>query len=157
MKVTSKSYFNNVMMSTKYAHRGIYSGQNISPQYSWEGYPGDAKSFVLVMVDRHPKAQNWVHWVLADIPGKINSIPEGASHSSTMPDGIRELINTFGQMGYGGPEPPKGTGKHLYETTVYALDTENSGLKGKMTEDKILEKIGEHVVAQAQMIGHFVN
>ena len=157
MVLTSTSYFNNVMMPAKYAHRGIYTGQNISPQFAWSEYPGDTRSFVLIMVDRHPKAKSWVHWLLTDIPVSVNKIVEGASHSSKMPEGIQELINTYGEMGYGGPQPPKGTGKHQYETTVYALNIDKTGLKGQMDESKVMAKIRPHILAQAVLNGYFIN
>ena len=40
-----------------------------------------------------------------------------------MPQGARELQNSYGKPGYGGPRPPEGRGKHPYVVTIYALDT----------------------------------
>jgi phosphatidylethanolamine-binding protein (PEBP) family uncharacterized protein len=45
-----------------------------------------------------------------------------------MPVGSIELKNSFGDIGYGGPEPPKGTGDHLYVVTLYALSVEKLDL-----------------------------
>ncbi|HSV95429.1 MAG TPA: hypothetical protein VLM75_00695 [Spirochaetota bacterium] len=47
------------------------------------------------------------------IPGEIE-IPEGAS-PSRMPAGCLGLVNAFGFRGYGGPQPPGGSGMHRYE------------------------------------------
>ena len=157
MKVTSTSYFNTLNIPNKYCNRGIYTGQNISPQYSWSDYPPNTKSFVLMFVDRHPKANGFVHWLLTDIPLKITKIVEGASNSSKMPAGIQELTNSYGQNGYGGPEPPKGSGKHIYEATVYALNTDRIGLKGEVTEKQLLSKIKPNILAQAVISGYVVN
>lgn len=40
-----------------------------------------------------------------------------------MPAGSKELYNSYGSLGYGGPEPPKGSGPHPYVVTLYALDS----------------------------------
>jgi phosphatidylethanolamine-binding protein (PEBP) family uncharacterized protein len=45
-----------------------------------------------------------------------------------MPPGSVELKNSFGDMGYGGPQPPKGTGDHPYVFTLYALSVEKLDL-----------------------------
>jgi Raf kinase inhibitor-like YbhB/YbcL family protein len=157
MKLTSTSYFTNLNIPTKYCSRNIHTGQNISPQYSWTDYPGSVKSFVLMMVDRHPKANGFIHWLLADIPAGINKIAEGASLSSKMPPEIPELMNSFGLRGYGGPEPPKGSGRHFYDTTVYALDIEKTDLKGQVNEKQFLSKYKGNILSQATMTGYFEN
>ena len=45
-----------------------------------------------------------------------------------MPSGSFELKNSFGDIGYGGPQPPKGTGDHPYVFTLYALKVEKLDL-----------------------------
>jgi Raf kinase inhibitor-like YbhB/YbcL family protein len=157
MKLTSTSFFNNLNIPLKYASRGINTGQNISPQFAWSDYPNGTKSFILIMVDRHPKAANYVHWLLADIPLSVNKIPEGASNSSKMPAGIQELMNSAGRRGYDGPEPPKGSGRHTYEAIVYALDVDSAGLKGQIDEKKLLNSIKQNILAQASITGYLEN
>jgi phosphatidylethanolamine-binding protein (PEBP) family uncharacterized protein len=64
-----------------------------------------------------------------------------------MPPGSVELKNSFGDIGYGGPEPPKGTGDHPYVVTLYVLSVErlelgvNTSLSTfkKATEGKVIE------------------
>jgi hypothetical protein len=98
------------------------------------------------MVDPHPVAQNWVHWLVINIPVNATSIDEGAS-GKKMPPGSVELKNSFGDIGYGGPQPPKGTGDHPYVFTLYALKVEKLDLGAntslstfkKALEGKILE------------------
>ena len=50
----------------------------------------------------------------------MTSLAEGAS-GKNMPPGALEMKNSFGDMGYGGPQPPRGTGSHQYVITVFAL------------------------------------
>jgi hypothetical protein len=121
-------------------------GKNISVPLSWKNAPSGTKSFALSMVDPHPVAQNWVHWLVINIPANVTSIDEGASRKK-MPPGSVELKNSFGDIGYGGPQPPKGTGDHPYVFTLYALKVEKLDLGAntslstfkKALEGKILE------------------
>jgi len=54
-------------------------GKNISVPVSWKNVPAGAKSFALSIVDPHPVAQNWVHWLVINIPKEVTVIEEGAS------------------------------------------------------------------------------
>lgn len=36
---------------------------SVSPQLSWAGSPGGTRSFALSVVDRHPVAGNYLHWL----------------------------------------------------------------------------------------------
>jgi len=47
--------------------------ENVSPQLSWMGAPSETKSFALSMVDRHPVAGNYVHWLVVDIDAAVTS------------------------------------------------------------------------------------
>ena len=102
-------------------------GKGISPALAWSGAPAGTKSFALSVVDPHPVAQNWVHWLVINIPANETSLEEGASRKK-MPPGSVELKNSFGDTGYGGPQPPKGTGDHPYIFTLYALSVEKLSL-----------------------------
>jgi Raf kinase inhibitor-like YbhB/YbcL family protein len=57
----------------------------------------------------------------------VASLEEEAS-GKKMPPGSVELKNSFGDIGYGGPQPPKGTGDHPYVFTLYALKVEKLDL-----------------------------
>jgi len=121
-------------------------GKNLSVPLSWKNVPPGTKSFALSMVDPHPVAQNWVHWLVINIPADAASLPEGASRKK-MPLGTMELRNSFGETGYGGPQPPKGSGEHPYVFTLYALNVEkvelgaNTSLAAfkKMVEGKAIQ------------------
>lgn len=109
----------------KYANTVVTGGENVSVPLSWTGAPTSTKSFALVCVDRNPMADNWIHWLIINIPASTTSIPEGASTTDRMPAGSVELKNTFGNNKYQGPQPPSGTGPHEYEFILYALNAEH--------------------------------
>lgn len=155
MKLISTSYKDNGMMPEKYATAAVAGGKNISPQFSWTDIPQGTKSFVLVNIDIHPVASKWVHWAVVNIPADVTSLEENCSNTAKLPEGAKELDNTFGRKGYGGPQPPKGSGKHEYVTTLYALDTDKVKLSGEVSEKGLLKEIGTHILARAVHTGFF--
>ncbi|WP_457756145.1 YbhB/YbcL family Raf kinase inhibitor-like protein [Thermodesulfatator indicus] len=129
-------------------------GQNISPPLKWEGAPSQTKSFALLCVDLHPIANHWVHWMVINIPKNVNFLPEGASRHK-MPKGSKELKNSFGFIGYGGPQPPPGTGEHPYVFTIFALDVARIDLPEDASLEMFSQTIKKHVLAQANLTGYF--
>ncbi len=145
MKISSPVFKDGGKIPIEHVMPGA-GGKNVSVPLAWTNAPAGARSFALSMVDLHPVARNWVHWLVIGIPANTTSLGEGAS-GKKMPPGCTELKNSFGDRGYGGPEPPKGTGDHPYVFTLYALSVEkvdlaaNASLSAfnKALEGKILE------------------
>ncbi len=154
MKLTSTAFGPGASIPARFAMRAVPAGENASIPYSWSGAPSSVKSFALVLVDHSPIAHEWVHWMVTDIPGTVPSLPEGASRTAAM-GGAREHDNTFGTPGYGGPQPPPGSGRHPYDATVYALDVPQLGLPEKTTLAQFEHAIAGHVVARGTYSGFF--
>src|SRR5690348_7316749 len=95
-------------------------GKNISPALSWSGIPAKAKSLVLTMIDRSVKPTGWSHWVVVDLAPQPGALAHGAT---ALPFGAHALQSDFGDTVYDGPCPPKGTGTHVDELTIWALPT----------------------------------
>ena len=147
MEISSTAFKDGEKIPIQYVMPGA-GGKNVSVPLAWKNAPAGTKSFALSMVDPHPVAQNWVHWLVIHVPPQAASLEEGASKKK-MPAGSMELKNSFGDVGYGGPQPPKGTGDHPYVFTLYALsvdklnlgvDTSLSAFK-KALEGKILGSV----------------
>lgn len=154
-KLLSNSFENGKVMPSKFATTSVTGGKNYSIPLSWENSPTGTKSFAVIIVDLHPIANNWVHWMVINIPADIKLLEEGASGSKKMPHGSKELDNSFGWTGYGGPQPPKGSGPHKYEVTLYALNLEKLELD-KHTSLKTFQKAIEgKVIATAKIVGLF--
>jgi Raf kinase inhibitor-like YbhB/YbcL family protein len=100
-------------------------------------------------------AKNWVHWFLIDIPFRERRLSEGASRSHQLPSGAKELMNSYGELGYGGPAPPKGSGVHPYVTTLYALDVATLNLTKDTLLSQFLRAIEGKVIGEASMTGNF--
>jgi len=154
MNISSSAFQDGKPIPTKHAYQGVTGGQNISTPLSWSDVPAETKSYALSIVDPHPIANNWVHWFVINIPKSTVSLAEGASGKS-MPAGSKELYNSYGTMGYGGPQPPKGSGPHPYEVTLYALNVEKLDL-GANTSLSAFKKVLEgKVIALAKIMGMY--
>jgi hypothetical protein len=153
MNISSKSFAHGSAIPAKYAMKAIAGGQNISPHVLLEDIPAKTQSIALAMVDRHPMARNWVHWIVVNIPPSAVEIQEGAS--GRMPSGSVELENTFGFVGYGGPQPPKGSGAHLYEITAYCLSEIIAPKIRRPSEKEFLSMIEGKIIAKAKIAGNF--
>ncbi len=100
------------------------AGANLSPQFSWSGVPDGTKSLALTCYDPDaPTGSGFWHWVVANIPATVTSLPLGAGDpaSGKMPTGALEVRTDFSQPGYGGPCPPQGAHVHRYIFTLHAV------------------------------------
>lgn len=112
MVILSSAFRDGEKITIQFVMPGA-GGKNVSVPLSWKNVPSGTKSLALSMIDPHPVAQNWVHWLVINVPANVVFLTEGAS-GKKMPPGTVELQNSFGDVGYGGPQPPKGTGDHPY-------------------------------------------
>jgi len=62
MEISSSAFKDGEKIPVQYVMPGA-GGKNISVPLSWKNPPSGTKSFALSMVDPHPVAQNWVHWL----------------------------------------------------------------------------------------------
>ncbi len=129
-------------------------GKNISIPLSWKNVPAGTKSFALSMVDPHPVAKNWVHWLVVNIPANATAIEEGASKKG-MPPGAVELKNSYGETGYGGPQPPAGTGDHPYVFTLYALSVEKINLSAGTSLSAFTKALEGKILGSATITGKY--
>ncbi|MEM4181554.1 MAG: YbhB/YbcL family Raf kinase inhibitor-like protein [Candidatus Pacearchaeota archaeon] len=131
-----------------------FDGKNVSPPFLIKDLPNGTKSLVLICED--PDAIrvcgfSWIHWVLFDIPveGKELKIEEGK-----VPSKAKRGINSFKNLDYGGPSPPKGTGVHNYHFVFYALD-DFLNLKEGATKEEIIKEMQGHILEKAEIVGTF--
>ena len=153
MEITSSAFADKGTIPVKYVMPGA-GGKNISLPLSWSNVPVGTKSFALAIVDPHPVANNWVHWLVINIPGETKELGEGASRSS-MPAGAVELRNSFGDTGYGGPQPPKGTGDHPYVVSLYALNVAQVDLPAQTSLSAFKKALEGKILATATITGKF--
>ncbi|MCK5573498.1 MAG: YbhB/YbcL family Raf kinase inhibitor-like protein [Bacteroidetes bacterium] len=156
MKASCPALQTQSLIPNRYAYRGVQGGQNISLPVAWSDEPSETRSFALTIIDRHPVARNWIHWCIVQIPAGVHGIPEGASgDESQMPGGSIELLNSYGEPGYGGPKPPHGSGPHEYVISVHALAAPLPGISRSSTYRDIEQALQGNILATAEVAGVF--
>jgi Raf kinase inhibitor-like YbhB/YbcL family protein len=153
MEISSSAFKDKGKIPIQYVMPGA-GGKNISIPLTWKNAPAGTKSFALSIVDPHPVAQNWVHWLVINLPRDLTSIEEGASRKK-MPSGSAELKSSFGDIGYGGPQPPQGTGDHPYVVTLYALNVEKLELGMNTSLSAFKKAIEGKVIESASVTGMY--
>jgi len=153
MEISSTAFKDGGTIPVKYVMVAA-GGKNVSIPLAWKNAPPETKSFALSIVDPHPVAQNWVHWFVINIPASAASLPEGASRKN-MPSGSAELKNSFGDAGYGGPQPPRGSGKHPYVVTLYALSVEKLDLATGVSLASFKKALEGKVIQSSSITGNY--
>lgn len=145
MNLTSPAFENGGPIPSRYT----CEGENVSPPLAWSGAPRDARAMALVVDDPDAPAKVWVHWVLYNLPPDAGMLPEGTRGLEAT---AREGRNDFGDLGYGGPCPPRGT--HRYRFRLFALDGHLEVGEG-CTKGELLKAMEGHVLAEAELTGTY--
>jgi Raf kinase inhibitor-like YbhB/YbcL family protein len=134
---------------------GVPGGQDFSPQLSWSGFPAGTESFVVSMYDpQAPTGSGFWHWVVADIPAAVTSLPAGAGgpDGAQLPADAVQLAADAGAPQYVGGAPPAGSGVHEYYITVTALSVAKTGLDQDASAAYLGFAIGGSTLARATLI-----
>src|SRR6516165_8657122 len=116
IELTSKAFQPGAAIPKQYTG----DGADRSPPLGWSDPPPGTKSLALICDDPDAPRGTWVHWVLFNLPAQTRELDEGVPTTETLPTGAKQGKNDFGNIGYGGPAPPKGKG-HRYFFKLYAL------------------------------------
>ncbi|HUA38421.1 MAG TPA: YbhB/YbcL family Raf kinase inhibitor-like protein [Candidatus Sulfopaludibacter sp.] len=129
------------------------AGLNVSPPLQWANAPAGVKSFALIADDPDAPMGTWVHWVIYNLPPAATALAENTPPAPELPDGSKQGINDFGNIGYGGPCPPPGR-PHRYFFKIYALDV-MLNIKSGATKKELLKAMEGHVLARGQRVGTY--
>lgn len=145
------------LMSPAFEHNGVIparhtcDGENISPPLRWVGVPEESKTLVLICDDPDAPSGTWSHWVLYNVSPQMDGLGEGVPDDERLSPTGMQGRNDFGDSGYGGPCPPRGS-RHRYYFRLFALDTSLDLLPGA-TRQQVLDHLQDHVLAQTEFIG----
>jgi hypothetical protein len=129
-------------------------GRDQSPPLSWSDPPEGTKSFALLCDDPDAPRGTWVHWVLFDLPATSTGLPSGVPTSEKPSVGGVQGKNDYGDIGWGGPQPPRGHGVHHYGFRLYALDKPLNLAPGS-TLAQVEAAMRGHVLAEAKLMGTY--
>lgn len=139
LQVSSAAFAANAEIPTTYT----CEGPDTMPPLRWSGAPAATRSYAVIVDDPDapdpaaPK-QTWVHLVALTT---ATSLGADATFGT----------NDFGKTGWGGPCPP--VGRHRYVFQVYALDAA-LGPAG-ITKPALLAAMKGHVLAKGELIGTY--
>lgn len=153
IRITSEAFEADHPIPRKHARLG----GDASPPLMWYEVPDDARQLVLVVDDPDaPGDEPWVHWVIYNIPPDTRQLPPDVSHEQepSQPSHAAQGRNSWGQFGYGGPQPPKGDPPHHYHFHLYALDVDPA-LPPGMSRDELLDAAWGHVRDEGELIGTY--
>ena len=121
----------------------------------------ETETYAVTMIDHDAipvGGFTWIHWVAANLPGNLTTIPENASQSGDVPmtfgnnstaGGLVNNQNPQTSQHYSGPLPPDKD--HHYTVTVYALDTKLP-LENGFWLNHLHDAMSGHVLAEATQV-----
>ena len=132
-----------------------YTGDGVdqSPPLRWSEPPAGTKSLALICDDPDAPRGTWVHWVLFNLPPQTRELEESVPTTAALPSGAKQGKNDFGNIGYGGPAPPKGK-PHRYFFKLYALDV-TLDLPSGATKAQLEAAMKGHILAEGQLMGTY--
>jgi|ERR1051326_3040396 Raf kinase inhibitor-like YbhB/YbcL family protein len=148
LKLTSGAFNNGGRIPEKYSKKG----GNISPPLEWDGASSKAVSLALIVDDPDAPSGTFVHWLLYGIPPSLTSLKEEMPNTPELPSGLRQGRNGFGDIGYGGPQPPSGV--HRYFFHLYALDRQVD-LPSGAGRSELERAIEGHIIDQSELMGRY--
>lgn len=125
LTITTSAWADGGAIPGKYAQ----PGHDVSPPLAWSwstaNPPDNIASLVLIVHDLDApvgnSADDFLHWLLWNIPGSARQLPEGVPQGATLPDGTRQISATG--PNYRGPAAPASGPPHHYIFELFGLDT----------------------------------
>lgn len=148
MKLVSSAFENNRLIPPQYT----CDGADISPPLSWEDVPDQTQSLALIVDDPDAPIKIFVHWLVYDLPPTSRQLPEQISQEKTIKNGGAQGKNDFNKLGYGGPCPPSGTHRYIFQ--IYALD-KKLNLPPGASKAQLIGAMDGHILAKGELIGRY--
>src|SRR3981081_4501947 len=109
-QLTSPAFADGTIIPQRYTCKG----KNLTPPLQITGTPEGTASMALILHDPDSPSGDFLHWSIWNVNPALSKLEE-----NTVPEGVLQGTNDFGQLGYGGPCPHTGT--HRYVFDLYAL------------------------------------
>ena len=147
MRLMSSAFADNETIPSNHT----CDGDDSSPALEWNGAPEDTMSYAIIMDDPDAYPGSFTHWIIFNIPEHMTGLPMAVPRRPQLPDGSLQGKNDFGNIGYGGPCPPRGK-PHHYQFALYALDR-NLELGEGTSKVQLVNAMKGHILAQVKITG----
>jgi len=147
MKLVSSAFADGVAIPRRFT----CDGENLSPPLQWSDAPAETRSFVLICDDPDAPAGTWHHWAAYDIPPTVMELADDAARNTKM----KQAVNDFRKLGYGGPCPPHGHGHHHYHFRLLALSTDHLHAHANASCPDIEREARKYAIAEAILVGWY--
>ena len=135
----------------KIPERFSCDGADISPPLAWADVPAGTHSLAVFCDDPDAPGGTFHHWAVYDIPKSTSELSEGVANSDRI-GLMRQGVNDFGKVGYGGACPPTGDTPHHYHFKLMALDVGHLDVRGNSC-DEIEKAARSHAIAETELVG----
>lgn len=119
-------------------------GKDTSPPLAWSGAPAETRSLALIVDDPDAPRGLFTHWLAWNLEPDAGGLREGERPRN-------EGLNDFPKVGYGGPMPPRGHGRHRYVFRLHALDARLELPRGA-TRLELERALAGHVLATCELV-----
>ena len=111
--------------------------------------PANTAELALLVRDPDAPSGTFTHWIVANLDPGLTSLDPGE-----LPELAVEGRNDFGDVGYGGPEPPAGDPPHRYVFQLLAL-RQSSGLTHGVGYQQFHDAVQGKEMARGELVGRY--
>lgn len=120
-------------------------GDNISPPLTITNVPASSQSLALWVHDPDAPKGDFTHWIVWNINPQTTHILQ-----DQVPIDAVEGVTSFGTTGYGGPCPPSGMHRYIFE--LFALGATLNMPPNSLARD-VYSALQTHTVTHATLMG----
>ena len=124
-------------------------GEDVSPPLEWGAMPSETRSLALICDDPDALSGTWRHWAAYDIPPDRTSLHENVRPGAA---DVKQGTNDDRVVGYSGPCPPRGHGRHRYRFHLLALSAEQLPLDHPSCQ-AVEREARKHLIAETVLSG----
>ncbi|WP_026454451.1 YbhB/YbcL family Raf kinase inhibitor-like protein [Saccharomonospora iraqiensis] len=146
LELRSPAFNDGTLIPDRYSRQG----GDTAPPLEWTHVPDGTEELALICEDPDAPGGTFVHWVVTQIPPEAT----GIGGTDGLPPGATVGRNGFGDLGWGGPQPPVGDEAHRYFFRLYAVDRP-LGLDEGATADDVHAAADDHSLARGTLVGLF--